>query len=91
MDNTEDEKREIISLLDDLSGDQSLPRNIKKGAIEIKNKLLSKNEALDVKVAGAIFILEDLLNDPNIPVHGRTAVYTIIGKLEKLSNDISIK
>lgn len=91
MNNLEDEKKEIISLLADLSEDPSMPRNIKKCAVEIKNKLLSRNEALDVKIAGAIFILEDLLNDPNIPAHGRTAVYTIIGKLEKLANDISIK
>jgi uncharacterized protein len=39
---------------------------------------------LDVKVAGAIGKLDDLANDPNIPMHGRTVIYRIISELENV-------
>ncbi|MEE9115353.1 MAG: UPF0147 family protein, partial [Thermoplasmata archaeon] len=37
---------------------------------------------LDVRVAGANFILDELANDPNIPLHGRTLIWNIMSQLE---------
>jgi uncharacterized protein (UPF0147 family) len=74
---------QIIEVLDQLSEDTSVPRNIRRGASEAKTRL-EKNEPLDVKVAGAIGKLDDLANDPNIPMHGRTVIYRIISELENV-------
>jgi hypothetical protein len=74
-------------MLDDLADDVSVPRNIRRGAADARQMLL-KNESLDVTVASAISRLDDLLNDPNIPTHGRTSIWNIMSALESLlAND----
>ena len=74
--------KQIIDVLDLLADDTSVPRNIRRGANDAKDKLLKQDEALDVKAASAIFILDELANDPNIPLHGRTLIWNIISQLE---------
>lgn len=76
--------KQIIDVLDQLSDDSSVPRNIRRGATEAKARLNQDGEAMDVRVAGAIGKLDDLANDPNIPMHGRTVIYRIISELENL-------
>ncbi len=75
---------QIMDVLDQLEEDTSVPRNIRRGATEAKEKLLQKEEAMDVRSASAIFILDDLANDPNIPLHGRTLIWNIISQLETI-------
>jgi uncharacterized protein len=29
-----------------------------------------------------VYMLDDLANDPNLPIHGRTAIWSIISRLE---------
>lgn len=79
---TETKLRQIIEVLDQLAEDTSVPRNIRRGALEAKEKILQEDEALDVRAASAIFILDELANDPNIPLHGRTLIWNIISQLE---------
>ena len=81
--------KQIIDVLDQLSEDTSVPRNIRRGATEAKGRLNQDGEALDVRVAGAIGKLDDLANDPNIPMHGRTVIYRIISELENLLKALS--
>jgi len=83
--NTEVKLKQIIEVLDQLAEDTSVPRNIRRGAIEAKGRILQDNEALDVRAASAIFILDELANDPNIPLHGRTLIWNIISQLETVS------
>jgi len=74
--------RQIIEVLDQLAEDTSVPRNIRRGATEAKERIMQDKEALDVRAASAIFILDELANDPNIPLHGRTLIWNIISQLE---------
>ena len=74
--------KQVIEVLDQLSEDTSVPRNIRRGATSAKERLLQTNDALDVRAASAIFILDELANDPNIPLHGRTLIWNIISQLE---------
>jgi uncharacterized protein len=80
--NTDTKLRQIIEVLDQLAEDTSVPRNIRRGATEAKERILQEDEALDVRAASAIFILDELANDPNIPLHGRTLIWNIISQLE---------
>jgi uncharacterized protein len=81
--------KQIVDVLDQLSEDTSVPRNIRRGATEAKGRLNQDGEAMDVRVAGAIGKLDDLANDPNIPMHGRTVIYRIISELENLLKTIN--
>lgn len=74
----------IIGGLDMLQEDNSVPRNIRRGADQCKKLLLGKVDPLDVRKSSAISILDELANDPNIPLHGRTLIWSIMSQLETL-------
>lgn len=74
--------KNIMEFLDQIAEDTSVPRNIRRGAADAKARLTRKDEALDLRVTSAIMIMDDLANDPNIPLHGRTLIWNIISQLE---------
>jgi len=74
----------IAASLDELADDVSVPRNIRRGAKSAKDELSKPHVALDMRIAGAVYVLDDLANDPNLPTHGRTAIWSIISSLESL-------
>ena len=76
--------KQAIAVLEQLSDDTTVPKNIRRGANNAKDTLLRTSEALDVRTASAVFILDELANDPNIPLHGRTQIWGIISQLETL-------
>ena len=81
-----DEKiSQVCDGLDMLHEDNSIPRNIRRGAEEVKTLLLENNDPLYVRVASATSRLDELANDPNIPLHGRTLIWNIMSRLEELA------
>jgi hypothetical protein len=81
-----DEKlKQVTEVMDQLIEDTSVPRNIRRGADNAKKTLLDQKQKLDVRVASAVSILDDLANDPNIPLHGRTLIWNIISGLETIT------
>ena len=78
--------REILETLTQLMEDTSVPRNIRRGAQEAQDTLNDDELDLDVRAANAIYILDELANDPNIPTYGRTVIWSIISKLEALAS-----
>ena len=73
-----------VATLTELADDNSVPRNIRRGAQSARDALAKPTVPLDVRVAGAVYALDDLANDPNLPTHGRTAIWSIISQLESL-------
>jgi uncharacterized protein (UPF0147 family) len=65
--------------------DTSIPRNIRRGAEDVKRILTTENDPVDLRVATATSRLDELANDPNLPLHGRTMIWNIISKLEELT------
>lgn len=78
---------EVVYLLEELSQDSSVPKNVRKNAQDARTKLENQKTSLDIRCATAISMLDDISNDPNVPSHGRESLYTIISKLEALSKD----
>jgi uncharacterized protein (UPF0147 family) len=74
----------IVESIAQLAEDTSVPRNIRRGAQSAKDELSKPRVALDMRVASAVYVLDDLANDPNLPTHGRTAIWSIISSLESL-------
>ena len=81
----DDKIMQVCDGLDMLREDNSIPRNIRRGAEEVKNSLLNESDPLDVRVAGATSRLDELANDPNIPLHGRTLIWNIMSRLEGIA------
>ena len=80
-----DKIAQICDGLDMLHEDNSIPRNIRREAEEVKKTLLNNEGPLDVRVATATARLDELANDPNIPLHGRTLIWNIMSRLEELA------
>jgi len=76
---------QIIMNLRELQDDISVPRNIRRGAKEAIEILQKGEESLDVRVASVISMLDEIVNDPNIPIHGRTSIWSIMSQLESLT------
>ncbi len=74
----------ITGGLEMLIEDTSVPRNIRRASEEIKSLLTDLGEPMDVRKSRAISTLDDMANDPNIPLHGRTLVWNIMSQLETL-------
>ncbi len=83
----EEKVKKAIELLDQIAEDNSIPRNIRRGAAEAKERLLNENEPLDVRASSVIFIMDELANDQNLPMHGRTVVWNILSQLEAIFSD----
>jgi uncharacterized protein (UPF0147 family) len=62
---------EILSLLDQLAVDPALPRKVCEGARVAKERLLVLDEPLDLQAATVNSILDDLANDPEVPLRWR--------------------
>jgi uncharacterized protein (UPF0147 family) len=74
---------QTVATLTELADDASVPRNVRRGA-QGAREALGKPGALDVRLASAVYVLDDLANDPNLPTHARTAIWSIISQLESL-------
>ncbi len=75
----------VLEVLDRIIQDDTVPRNIRKVAGEIKESLLHGEGSLAVRAASAISILEDIASDPNIPMHVRTLIWNVSSQLERIS------
>ncbi len=82
---TDEKIEQICDGLNMLSEDNSIPRNIRRGAENVKQILLKNSDPIDLRVATAVSTLDELANDPNIPLHGRTLIWNIMSRLEELA------
>jgi uncharacterized protein (UPF0147 family) len=74
----------VMETLTQLAEDSTLPRNIRRGAQGARDELTKVHIPEDVRVASAVGLLDDLANDSNLPVHGRTVIWSVISQLESL-------
>lgn len=72
----------IAELMGNVLEDTSVPRNIRGAVEEAKKVILSATD--DVALSRAIYLLDDVSNDINLPSHSRTELWTIITELEAL-------
>lgn len=77
----EEKIKQIMSMMDLVITDTSIPKNVRKNVSDAKEKLASNDEPI-VKTSSAIYILEEASNDINLPAHARTQIWTILSALE---------
>lgn len=76
--------KQIAEVLSQVMGDTSIPRNIRRSAEEVKNILTDEKEDISARVSSAIYILEEISNDRNLPIHARTLIWNIASELETI-------
>ncbi|WGI17785.1 UPF0147 family protein [Methanonatronarchaeum sp. AMET-Sl] len=86
---SQDNKEEIercFNVLDKIINDNSIPKNIRRAAKNAKTEMQG-DEDLTVRATNAISELNEVNEDPNIPVHARTEIWNAISILEGLTVD----
>jgi len=81
---TNEQTEYVVELMENIIEDTTVPRNIRKAIDEAREKILSKENSMDVNVTSAIYIMDDISNDINMPSHTRTEIWTIISELESV-------
>ncbi len=76
----------IAELMQNVLEDQAVPRNIRGAVDHAKRIILSAGDG--VEISKAIYALDDVSNDINLPAHARTDLWTIISELEALKEKL---
>jgi uncharacterized protein len=71
-------------ILQHITEDTSVPRNIRRAAEESKNILAKDAEEPTIRASSVISILDEISNDPNIPIHARTLIWNVLSELESV-------
>ena len=74
---------EVIELIDMVGEDTSVPKNIRRALSEAKERLKGADE-LSTKVSAAVYAIEAVSEDINMPMHARTQIWTILSALESI-------
>ncbi|MFQ5974735.1 MAG: UPF0147 family protein [Candidatus Hydrothermarchaeales archaeon] len=80
----DDKVKQIVEVLNQVVNDTSVPRNIRRGAEEARDILLNEDEEIKNRASSALYILEEISNDRNLPLHARTVVWNVASELETL-------
>lgn len=77
---------QAMRLLNKIVSDASVPRNIRRAAIESLNMLQDRSLSPGVRAANAISILDEVAQDPNMPIHTRTTIWNIMAILSTIKD-----
>ncbi|MHA1689419.1 MAG: UPF0147 family protein [Promethearchaeota archaeon] len=77
----------VITLLEGMLKDRSVPRNIKRIAQNAIEELSRRDETPGILSSNVMYMVDDLTLDPNIPFHSRTTIYRILSILEKIKDN----
>ncbi|MFH1587786.1 MAG: UPF0147 family protein [Candidatus Diapherotrites archaeon] len=81
------ELNDIAELMEGVLGDSHVPRNIRAVVEDAKNKIVNEKDK-KLAISSAIYKLEDISNDINMPAHTRTEIWMIISELEGMREKI---
>jgi uncharacterized protein len=73
---------QIIPLLQQITEDRTVPRNIKEKIVQSVTVLKNDKEAVSIRINTVISTLDEISNDPNIPMYTRTQIWNIVSALE---------
>ena len=79
---------EMISTLSEdirssITEDTSVPRNVRSNVVTgLDTYLMNTKDDLDLRIYSTISVLEEQINDTNIPQHARTRLFEFIRDLE---------
>jgi hypothetical protein len=82
----EDKVKQAVTVLGMVSEDTTTPRNIRRAAKESIATLQSAQYSLAVRASNAISILDEILQDPNMPPYTRVKLWNVMSFLEAIKD-----
>ena len=77
---------EAMNVLGLVSEDTTTPRNIRRAAKQSISALQISENTPAVRAANAISILDDILQDPNMPPYTRVKLWNVMSLLEAIKD-----
>ena len=75
---------EVCEILDYIADNNTVPRNIREAAGDSSNLLKDEEQDQSIRISTVLGKLDEISNDPNIPVHARTLIWEVLSKLESI-------
>ncbi len=89
------DEKEVAELIDQIKrqmdfllNDTSVPKNVKSAIKEAKDHLATQEDYI-VRVSSAIYNIDSISNDINLPSQARTSVWSILSMLESIKTETS--
>jgi uncharacterized protein (UPF0147 family) len=73
---------QAMSILNMIADDNTTPRNIRRTAKQASDMLLDEKLSIAARAANSIAVLEEISQDPNMPMYSRTRIWNAISVLE---------
>jgi len=85
--------KEVVELIDQIKrqmdfllSDTSVPKNVKSAIKEARDHLNEQGDYV-VRVSSAIYNIDSISNDINLPAQARTGVWNILSMLESIKTE----
>ncbi len=82
----EEKIKQALFILGQVSEDNTTPRNIRRVAKESMDMLQSNQYSLGVRASNAISMLDEILQDPNMPPYTRVKLWNILSLIEAIKD-----
>lgn len=82
----EERVEQALGVLGQISEDTTTPRNIRRAAKDSMEALQGEALTAAVKASNAISILDDILQDPNMPPYTRVKLWNVMSLLEAIKD-----
>ncbi|WP_405267320.1 UPF0147 family protein [Methanobrevibacter sp.] len=75
---------EVCQILEYIADNNTVPRNIREAAGDSSALLKDEEQDQSIRISTVLGKLDEISNDPNIPVHARTLIWEVLSKLESI-------
>lgn len=82
----EEKIKQALAILSQVSEDTTTPRNIRRTAKEAMDILQSTQYTLGVRASNAISVIDEILQDPNMPPYTRVKLWNVMSLLEGIKD-----
>lgn len=82
--------RPVVEILDSVINDRTVPKNI-RAAVECAKNCLNSQDQEELKISKAITSLDEIINDPNMPLYARTRIWNAVSMLEQMRRGVKNK
>ncbi len=86
MEEYEDRIKQAMSVLEAVSEDNTTPRNIRRAAKDSMDALRTEEYTPAVKASNAISMMDEILQDPNMPPYTRVKLWNVMSLLEAIKD-----
>jgi uncharacterized protein (UPF0147 family) len=78
--------KQALQVLGEVSEDSTTPRNIRRSAKDAMNALQGTEYTAAVKASNAVALLDEILQDPNMPPYTRVKLWNVMSFIEAIKD-----